>query len=254
MISLTDAVKRGGRKALFLGSLAAASGLYGCATVQRSETVYGNPVHKKEAVEGQISRKFYVSEVDRQNNQLNVVVNQQSVRNDKSTEYDEVNVSDVQYEVTRRANAEGVFVGGLIKYPLSNVLYFGVPLLYDLSMLATLKPRETMFNEMVIGENDAGMWAPKSEDQYSSLDLSTKRIISQQNHIERQNEKNSSTPKVMDNVPAKDLDVKVSYDNSSQVRKTDNSGTVIFDVTNNKGPIVVETLAQDGKNDRYELK
>ncbi len=254
MISLTDTVKRGGRKALFLGSLAAASGLYGCATVQRTETVYGSPVHKKEAVEGQISRKFYVSEVARKNNQLNVVVNQQSIRNDKNVEYDEVNVSDVQYEVTRRANAEGVIVGGLIKYPTLSAVRLGIPIAYDIVRLCMLQPQKTIFSKMATGDKGVGVWAPKNEDQYSSVDESTKRIISQQNHIERKNERNSSTPIVINNVPAINTDVKMSYGNSSQVKRTNDSGTVIFDIAGNSGPITFETLAKDGINDRYELK
>ena len=246
-MNLIDKFKQTGKKALFFGGLATASLLpQGCRTITDYEKIYGNPIQRTEELKGEQSFNYYISEVNRKENYLGVKVNKQFLRKDKLIRYDEVPVSDVKYQIRQKPTSKGMMIE-IIGYPIISVLTAGLPPIYDILGLVTGRLDKTFTFNLLFGPE-----AVKTGNSY--LDPRTKKILSKNDSIERKNEKVSEKMIVEKDMPAKNIEVRALI-NEPIVKITDDNGVIVFDVIKDYNkPIVIETLAKDGKNDVVELK
>lgn len=228
MISLTDMVKSS-RKVGFLASLVAASMIpQGCQTTRLTETSYGNPIQRVEEVRGNGETSYYISKMNRLNQKIDVNVEKKFSRTDSRNEYSEVEEYENEYVVIRKPTSKSLVITSIV-YPVGSVLMFGIPILGDVAHLSMGKPEKTVF---------AGLLEYKEEKK-----LEAKKNVG----TRRKNETVKNVPYQMVE-PAKNLGVKMN----EGVKRTDSNGYVQFQ--DPVGAVVIETLAQDGKNDRLELK
>ena len=242
MKTLFDKFKETGKKALFLGSLStAAIGFNGCKTITQTERIYGNPIPKVEQVKGSEKISYYISEVDRKPNRLNIKVNKKHSVDNQIINYNEVVATDIQYEITKKMNKGTLLIG----LPLFNSAYAcaGVMSLGAIPLYDGFCAISGCFDKSVIKNL---CWYPLWDNSY--LDPKTKRIIKKKESKERKNEIRKNAPIIKDE-PARNVDVRIN----DSTRKTAAQGGVVYEIENSR-PLIIETLAQDGENDRVELK
>jgi len=248
MINLGQKLKQAGAVA---GLVGCSLGMGGCQTITETNTLYGNPVHKQEVVEGkEIGKKYLISNLTNLKGRLDVQVSEQKTRTDDVITYDLVPISYETTKVKKRAKGDMISVG-TIAYFGQNLIFFGVPLGIDSIILLSGNPEKTIFNS----------WIMRGKPEFYYIDESSKKVVSTEKSEERKNKQKlrKHTPissSRASNVPVRVYaEIAVLNGNVNEATKnTDGNGYVVFQLEGKPGKINVETLAKDGENDRVEIK
>ena len=233
------------------GLVGCSLGLGGCQTITKTNTVYGSPVPYEKVSEGnEIVNKYLISSLRNTQGKLGIQVSKQKTRVDDVIRYDIVPINYETVEVKKRAKG-GMIFGGTIMYLGQNLIFFGVPFGIDGIILICGKPEKTIFNS----------WMMRGKPEFYYIDESSSKIVSTRKSEEKRNERalkkyTSISSSYAPNIPVKvDAENPVLPDNASELTKnTDAEGRVVFQINGKSGKMKIETQAQDGENDRVELK
>ena len=226
------------------GLVGCGMGLNGCQTITRTEKVYGKPIPKEEVIEGnELGKKYLITNLTNLKGRLDIQVSEQKTRVDNVIKYDIVPIIYEDVKVKNRAKG-GIIPIGTIAYLGQNLIFFGVPLGIDSIILLCGKPEKTIFNS----------WIMRGKPEFYYIDESSKRIVSTRKSEEKRKGETLKKYTTINSSYASNIPVKVMGNNlNGLVKNTDNEGKVFFQISN-PGKIKIETLAQDGENDRVELK
>jgi len=253
MRNLMGKVAQKGKQLATLGGLVAIGLPFnGCQTIVDSETDYGTPVIHKEIVPGdEISNNYLISEIKNSGDQLEIGVLKQKVRLDEEISYEIVPVTYKRYEIKKRAGGTQT-CWGLVGYGIYNFVGLGIPLAADIIVTLCGKPEETFFNINTM-ENCTN---PKR----IYLDKSSKKYISSTESEEKRNEQTSQVETNLENACAANVPVRIIYETQTNpgnpvelTKNANNEGEVVFEINGNPGKTTIETLAEDGENDREVL-
>ena len=249
MINLGQKLKQVG---VVAGLVGCGLGMGGCQTIRKADSQYGTPIHKQEVIEGkEIKNKYLINSLKNISGRLNIQVSKQKIREDNITEYDLVPVTYKFFDVKKRPKG-GMLFGGIFMYGVINAAGAGMGIVVDTIITLCGKPEETILNRYIMGS---------SREDFYYIDESSKKRISISTSEEKRNEKKLKKYIPIHSSYASNIPVRVYAENpvlsdrvNELTKNTDTEGRVIFQINGKSGKMKIETQAQDGENDRVELK
>ncbi len=247
MKNLFDKFKEMGKKTLLLGSLLATAtiGLNGCQTINVGNKIYeGASIHKVEETRKDERIKYYISSIYKNHDKIGLKVNELAVETKDILEYDEIPIIREDYKIVKKAGVDDVLITAAL-YSLINASVLLIPFFYDVVKVSSGEYQKTYFYDTLF-YYIPGITTDRSKTVIKT-DIRNKK--DRTNKYYNKVKENSNIPVVVY------TENPVLQGNVNELTKnTDEKGMVVFQINEKPGRIKIETLAQDGENDKVELK